>query len=202
MGRFFLGLVVGVVLLAGGVSIYLVSGMAPVAATAKPMPFERFFAKTALHVRLAESAPKVVPVQATTANLLEGAKIYKQDCEFCHGRGRHHLSPVGTVMFPHATQLFNRPPNFNPATMHFGVTNNTPGESYWKIKNGIRLSGMPPFEKLLTDQQMWDVALLVANAAHLPPQVTAALAPTPAPTVAAGTAKTAPASSKGAKKKM
>ncbi len=181
MGRFFLGLVVGILLIAGGAYFYLTSGAAPVAATAQPMPFETYFAKKALHLRIQQDAPKVVPVQATTQNLLEGAKVYKQDCEFCHGLGRNDLSPVGPIMFPHATQLFNRPPNFNPATGHFGVTDDTPGESYWKIKNGIRLSGMPPFEKVLTDQQMWDVALLVANAAKLPPEVNAALAPAPAP---------------------
>ncbi|HVB99109.1 MAG TPA: cytochrome c [Candidatus Dormibacteraeota bacterium] len=200
MGRFILGVVVGFLLIAGGAYIYLTSGAAPVAATAQPMPFETYFAKKALHLRLQESAPKVVPIQATTPNLLEGAKVYKQDCEFCHGLGSNDLSPVGPIMFPHATQLFNRPPNFNPATMHFGVTDNTPGESYWKIKNGIRLSGMPPFEKLLTDQQMWDVALLVADAAKLPPEVNTALAPTPAPAAPAAGPAT-PASSKAAKKK-
>lgn len=197
MGRFFLGLVVAFLLMAGGAYFYFTSGMAPVAATAQPMPFEKFFAKTALHVRLRQSAPKVVPIQATTQNLLEGAKVYKKHCEFCHGLGHNDLSPVGTNMFPHATQLFDRPPNFNPATMFFGVTNNSPGESYWKIKNGIRLSGMPPFAKLLTDQQMWDVALLVADAAKLPPQVNAAVMATPATAPASPSA----ASAKGAKKK-
>ena len=31
------------------------------------------------------------------------------------------------------------------------------GVTYWKVKNGIRLTGMPSFQKALTEQQMWRV---------------------------------------------
>jgi thiosulfate dehydrogenase len=97
---------------------------------------------------------------------------------FCHGL-QNDPSAVGPVMYPHAPQLFRRPRNFNPATGHFGVTDDPPGVTYWKVKNGIRLTGMPSFEKVLTDQQIWDVSLMLRNAANLPPEVNAALAPMP-----------------------
>ena len=51
------------------------------------------------------------------------------------------------------------------------------GVTYWKVKNGIRLSGMPSFEKSLSDMQVWQVAALVARADKLPPQVMDALKP-------------------------
>jgi len=56
-----------------------------------------------------------------------------------------------------------------------GVTDDEPGESYWKIANGIRLTGMPGFSKSLSETQMWQIALLVANADKLPPSAKAAL---------------------------
>ena len=49
-----------------------------------------------------------------------------------------------------------------------GLTDDEPGESYWKIANGIRLTGMPGFRPALSETQIWQVGLLVANADKLP----------------------------------
>jgi mono/diheme cytochrome c family protein len=44
------------------------------------------------------------------------------------------------------------------------------GETYWKVANGIRLTGMPAYKDLLTDTQLWQVALLLSDANKpLPP---------------------------------
>lgn len=171
MGRFVLGLVVGICLVFGGAYYYFASGMAPAAATAQPMPFETLMAKKALHARIAREAPKTVPIQPTTDNLLAGAQIYKDRCAFCHGMPNSPNSVEGAGMFPHAPQLW---------TKRGMVTDDEPGVTYWKVKNGIRLTGMPSFASALTDQQMWQVSLLLREADKLPPQVTAALAPAPA----------------------
>jgi mono/diheme cytochrome c family protein len=56
-----------------------------------------------------------------------------------------------------------------------GVTDDEPGETYWKIFNGIRLTGMPGFSKSLNETQIWQVALLLANADKLPASAKAAL---------------------------
>jgi hypothetical protein len=61
-----------------------------------------------------------------------------------------------------------------------GVTDDEPGESYWKIFNGIRLTGMPGFSKSLNESQMWQIALLVANADKLPSSTKSLLVAPPA----------------------
>ena len=38
------------------------------------------------------------------------------------------------------------------------------GVSYWKVNNGIRLTGMPSFKHILTEPEMWQVALLIVQA--------------------------------------
>jgi mono/diheme cytochrome c family protein len=38
------------------------------------------------------------------------------------------------------------------------------GETYWKVRNGIRLTGMPSFDNLLNQTQMWQVSVLLAHA--------------------------------------
>jgi thiosulfate dehydrogenase len=49
-----------------------------------------------------------------------------------------------------------------------GVTDDPAGVTYWKVANGIRLTGMPGFSGLLSTDQMWQVSLLLANANKLP----------------------------------
>jgi mono/diheme cytochrome c family protein len=54
------------------------------------------------------------------------------------------------------------------------VSDDPPGETYWKAANGIRLTGMPAFKDTLTDTQIWQVSLLLANADKpLPPRALA-----------------------------
>ena len=61
-----------------------------------------------------------------------------------------------------------------------GVTDDPAWETYWKAKNGIRLTGMPAFKETLNDTQIWQVSVLLANADKISPAVKAALATTPA----------------------
>src|SRR5258708_2483829 len=105
--------------------------------------------------------PKNVPIQANEANYLAGADFYKQHCAVWQGLRVEPKSGIATEMYPHPPLLFEGK----------GVTDDEPGESYWKIFNGIRLSGMPGFSKSLSETQMWQMALLVANADKLPPAV-------------------------------
>jgi mono/diheme cytochrome c family protein len=57
-------------------------------------------------------------------------------------------------MFPTPPQLFHGT----------GVTDDDAWESYWKVENGIRLTGMPGFKGQLTEAQIWQVSVLVKNA--------------------------------------
>jgi len=60
------------------------------------------------------------------------------------------------------------------------VTDDPAWETYWKAKNGIRLTGMPAFKETLNDTQIWQVSVLLANADKISPAVKSALATTPA----------------------
>ncbi len=73
------------------------------------------------------------------------------------------------------------------------MTDDPVGVTYWKVQNGIRLSGMPSFASILKDQQKWDVSALLARANRLPAEAQQALKNTPrvvrAPGAAASRAK-------------
>jgi len=49
------------------------------------------------------------------------------------------------------------------------------GETYWKVANGIRLTGMPGFIDSLSTEQMWQVSLFLLDRDKLPPTVLTAL---------------------------
>ncbi len=147
------------------VYLYFGSGSAPVATTDSDIPFETFLAHKALNARIKKDMPKNVPIQPNEANYLAGADLYKQHCAACHGLPLAPKTAIATGMYPRPPLLFEGK----------GVTDDEPGESYWKIFNGIRLSGMPGFGKSLSETQMWQLALLVANADKLPTSAKAAL---------------------------
>jgi len=165
VNRFTIGILLGLLVVPCGAYLYFAGGSAPVATTDSDMPFETFFAKKALNARIAKDMPKNVPIQANEANYLAGAGLYKQHCAVCHGLPLAPKSAIATGMYPRPPQLFEGK----------GVTDDEPGESYWKIFNGIRLTGMPGFSKSLSEAQMWQMALLLANADKLPASAKAAL---------------------------
>jgi thiosulfate dehydrogenase len=181
MKAFIIGLIIGILLVPAAFYYYVQSGKAPVATVDSPMPFERYFAKTALHARIRAQAPKQVPIQPDDNVYMTGAHIYRENCAVCHGLPSQPETAPAKGMFPHPPQLFQ------PDHM---VTDDPPGVTFWKAKNGIRLSGMPGFHASLNDQQLWSVSLLLAHADKLPPTVTQTLsAPPPADTTVAAPAK-------------
>src|SRR5882762_1353311 len=163
--KFIGGLLLGLLLVPFAVYLYFSSGSAPVATTDSDVPFETFLAHKALNARIKKDMPKNVPIQANEANYLAGADLYKQHCAVCHGLPLAPKTAIATGMYPRPPLLFEGK----------GVTDDEPGESYWKIFNGIRLSGMPGFSKSISETQMWQLALLVANADKLPTSAKAAL---------------------------
>lgn len=174
MGKFLFGLIVGLIVIPVCVYMYFSSGTAPVATSSAPMPFEKMLAGLALHARLRKEMPKAPPIPADEAAFVAGAQVYKDNCAVCHGVPGQPLSGISQGMFP-------KPPKLMEGK---GVTDDAPEESYWKIAGGIRMTGMPGFDKTLSSTQMWQVSLLVANADKLPKSAKDALtaAATPAPT--------------------
>jgi thiosulfate dehydrogenase len=156
--RFVGGLILGLILLPFFVFLYFTSGSAPVATTDSDMPFETFLAHKALNARVKKEMPKNVPVPANEPNFVAGADLYKQNCAVCHGVPLSPKTAIAAGMYPHPPLLLEGK----------GVTDDTPGETYWKIFNGIRLTGMPAFSKSLSETQMWQMSLLLANADKLP----------------------------------
>src|SRR5512143_1426430 len=110
MGRVLTGFVLGVlatVLLAvAGAYVYFGQGLAPVATSASPMPFEVRLARMALHARLSREVPAEVPIPADEASLAAGARVYVQQCAVCHGVPGAEPTAIARGEYPRPPHLF------------------------------------------------------------------------------------------------
>ena len=158
MKGFLLGLLLGILIIPLIVFLHLRVGHPPVAVADQAYFLEEELVRTPLHARIDKEMPQKSPIEPSATNLEAGAHIYRQQCAACHGLyGRP--SSFASHMYPHAPQLWA--PHGNGVV---GVSDDPPGETYWKVSNGIRLTGMPSYSKVLNETQMWQVTLLLANA--------------------------------------
>ena len=94
------------------------------------------------------------PVAVTEFSLAAGQAIYMDRCSSCHsdngdGNGRQaHLYSV-------------KPGNFTDSNR---MDAQTDGELFWKITVGNK--PMPKFQKMLTDEQRWEVVNFIRTFSH------------------------------------
>ena len=163
--RFIFGVIIGLLIFPTAFYFYCRNGYAPVATAATPFPFERRLAHLALDARIDKEAPKHEPFEPSDADYQNGAHLYMTHCAVCHGSMDQAKTATAKGMFPKPPELL----------VGKGVTDDSPGETYWKVSNGIRLSGMPAYGSSLSDKEMWQISLLLARADKLPADVQAIL---------------------------
>jgi mono/diheme cytochrome c family protein len=82
----------------------------------------------------------------TKASIEEGDKLFGTECSECHGPDGHKLTDAGRWMYPRAADLTS------PETQQYSDR-----ELFWIVKNGIRLSGMPAFGRVESDDHIWNL---------------------------------------------
>src|ERR1700680_2806364 len=165
MRQFISGFIAALALVAAGGLGYVALGLAPVATASAPLPFEELITGMALNARVKREAPKSSPIQPSDEVYGAGARLYRNNCAVCHGLPGQDQTAIAKGEFPKPPELFKGE----------GVTNDPVGVTYWKVANGIRLSGMPGFNGSVGPGQMWQVSLLLANANKIPATVASVL---------------------------
>jgi hypothetical protein len=163
-GKLLLGVVLGILIVAGGLFAYFKFGTPPVAVADAPFPFEKQIVHVPLDARIAREE-KNPPFGIGEDVFESGAHVYRAQCASCHGTPGHD-EPFAKYMYPAAPQLWKK----HGKSGVVGVSDDEAGETYWKVANGIRLTGMPSFEHVLSNTQMWQVSLLLKNADKELPQ--------------------------------
>ena len=163
--RFILGLIIGIILVPLVVIAYLEYGKVPVAVSDPVFPYERQLVHVPLDARIQREMVGT-HMEPDATNLTAGARVYVDRCSVCHGL-HNRPSALGAHMYPDAPELLEQHRN-NPDVV--GVSDDPLGETFWKVENGIRLTGMPSFKTQLSDPEMWQVSIFLANANKPMPQ--------------------------------
>ncbi len=160
MGKFIGGIIFTLAVLAIGGYSMLQLGMVNVVADQIPSKLERRTAGTALDASVKKRAADLKnPLQPTDDVLLAGMHIYVQNCAGCHGSPKEPDAVFGSAFNPHVPQFMKRAPDM-PDNQNFYIT-----------KHGVRLTGMPAWGKLYSDDQLWQVTTFLSHMDKLPPAV-------------------------------
>jgi mono/diheme cytochrome c family protein len=132
-------------------------GLVPTNADATPPRLERRVAMSALDASMERYAPRVSsPIPPTDENLIDGMKVYTMNCSMCHGTLDNRPSPLEKSFYPPAPQLILDP--LADPEWHI----------YYAVRSGVRYTGMPAWNKALSDQDTWKVTAFLARIQTLP----------------------------------
>lgn len=163
MKSFFLGMLVGALLLVLAAMTYLRMGLAEVRADLPPSKFEMRFMTAAVHASVRRQAPAATnPIPASDENLIAGGKLYANNCSGCHG-GIGGSEDTGDSLFPPIPQFAKVGTAYNEAQI------------FWVAKHGIRRTGMFANGKWTSDNDLWTMAGFIKRIRELPPAVQIAL---------------------------
>ena len=160
MRNFVRGILATLVVLSLGGWLYLRLGYANFQANARPSWIESRLLATSLDASAGRHAPEQKnPIPPTEANLLNGARLYRDKCADCHGRPDNPESDYGRSFYPPAPQFMKERPHL-PENRNFYV-----------IKYGVRWSAMPAWGNIMADSEIWQVVALLNSLDNMPPSV-------------------------------
>jgi thiosulfate dehydrogenase len=166
MGKFIGGVIVGLLCVAAGVYVYVHYGFMNLQADRPPGRLESLYMGSAMDHYAERHAPQVRnPIQPTDANLVEGIRLYKSNCAVCHGGPDKPVSDVGLGFNPPVPQFLKEAPDMPE------------NENYWIISHGIKRTGMPAWNKVLSDSDIWKLTTFLSKMEDLdklPPAAQAA----------------------------
>lgn len=168
MKGFIFGIVTMILILALGL-LFALTGFVSMRADNPPSKMEATLAGHAMDASVARAAPKVAnPVTAEEANLVAGARLYRDHCTLCHGDPVHPKSLLADSLNPPAPQFMN------------DMADMPENQNFYILEHGIRWTAMPGWKNVLTDQQIWQLVTFLSHMHDLPPaakQVFAETAP-------------------------
>lgn len=158
MKAFVLGIVATLVVFCAIGLIIAYFGLVPTNADATPPAFETDIASHALDAAMDRSAPRLTnPLPASDDNVIDGMKIYTMNCAVCHGAMDLKPSVLEHSMYPPPPQLLLDP--LDDPEWHI----------FYAIRTGVRYTGMPAWNKALSEQDMWKLTAFLSRVEKLSP---------------------------------
>jgi len=157
MRGFILGIIITLVVIFGGAYFYTTTGRFDTRAVGNTAStFERRTAGKSVDAWVDGHASKQAnPFQPTMDNVMDGSMTYDKHCAFCHGSLKQPDSPMRTKFYPSVPQLMG------------DIPDDPDGHLFYVIKYGIRFTGMPGWEGVLSDDDIWKTVVFIKNSGQM-----------------------------------
>jgi thiosulfate dehydrogenase len=157
MKNFLFGILTMILILAVGL-LFALLGFVNMRADNPPSHLEAAIAGRAMDASVGRAAPKLTnPVTADEANLLAGARLYREHCTLCHGDPAHPKAPLSDSLNPLAPQFMDDKADMDE------------NQNFFILQHGIRWTAMPGWKNVLNDQQLWQLVTFLSHMSGLPP---------------------------------
>ena len=132
-----------------------------ISALPQPGPFESRTMTTVRdwYIHRAAVHPLLTIPTNNASEVSKGQGLFGMACASCHGTNGCTPTNIGRSMYPRAPDLGS------PEVQKLSNP-----ELFWVIKNGIRLSGMPGFGNVLSDDEIWQATYYVRSVAESSPK--------------------------------
>jgi thiosulfate dehydrogenase len=157
MKGFLFGILTVILILAVGL-VFALLGFVNMRADNPPSHLETAIAGHAMDASVGRAAPKLTnPLAADEANLLAGARLYREHCTLCHGDSAHPKAPLSDSLNPPAPQFMDDKADMGE------------NQNFFILQHGIRWTAMPGWKNVLNDQQLWQLVTFLSHMSNLPP---------------------------------
>lgn len=163
--RLLLG-VLGLVGMAGLAWGAMALGAVDPSATTRPSRLEKLVAHAALDAAVRARAPQGKSAPADAASIERGREAYRTNCLVCHGVPGGEQSSIAAGLNPPVPDLAEPEAQAR-----------TDGELYFLVSGGVRLTGMPGFERSLPEKLRWDLVAFLRALPKLGDRELEALSP-------------------------
>ena len=89
------------------------------------------------------------PASFTEDQVRAGFRHYKETCVYCHGGPGKDPGDIGKGLNPEPPYLVDTAGGWKA------------NELFWIVKNGVRMTGMPAFEQVFKDDDIWGIVAFV-----------------------------------------
>lgn len=139
--------------------VFVHSGQFDVAASAPDNGFLKSILETTRDRSVKRRAEGIKPPQLDDPKMIQtGLVHYHEMCATCHGAPGVKISEIGQGLNPYPPELASHTAG-EPA-----------GETFWIVKNGLKMTGMPAFGVTHTDEEIWAIVAFLQKMPKLTPQ--------------------------------
>lgn len=153
-----------VILALGGLLVVAYGGLADVAATTPHSDLVEWYLVTARESAIASEVGDLeVPPLDDPALLRTGVEHYHAMCATCHGAPGIEPGEAAQGLNPLPPELHGE--DGEEGELH----EESPARTFWIVKHGIKMTGMPAFGPTHSDEDLWAVTALVQELEDMSP---------------------------------